>query len=272
MGKNQSFLSVFIIAITFLVLEGVCVLLISRNSILQQTQLVLSLRQIQQIGWKRVSKRQYANQLEAINERLVRENLQLLAENQRLHENVAEQAYQDSCLLLPEANRFQYIPAEVIRNETDRQHNVIFLNKGSADGIRPDMGVISSQGIVGFVNGVSEHFCQVSSLLDIDRGVTGILHRTHTFGPIRWDGRRADRVVMEEVPIHTTFEAGDTVVSSGYSQLFPKDIPIGRIASHELVDGVSYRLYLDLFEDFRSLHFVYIVSNTQQAEIEGLLL
>lgn len=272
MGKNISFLRVLIIAITFLALEGVCVLLISRNSILQQTQLVLSLRQVQQIGWKRIAKRQYANQLEATNEMLVRENQRLLAQNQWLETLVNEQAYKDSSCFLPEPHRFQYIAAEVIRNETDRQHNVLFLNKGRADGIHPDMGVITTQGVVGFVNGVSEHFCQVISLLDIDRGITGTLTRTSTFGPIRWDGRRADRVVMEEIPIHTSFEAGDTVVTSGFSQLFPKGIPLGRVAEHELVDGVSYRLYIDLFENFRSLHFVYIVSNTQQAEIEGLLL
>ena len=270
MAKHTSFLQIFAIAITFLLLEGVCVLLISKNSILQQTQLVLRLRQIQQIGWQRVERRRYANELESINEILFRENQQLLAQNQQLLELVSEQQYRDSAQMLEVQNRFQYIPAEVIRNETNRQHNVIFLNKGRADGVRPDMGVVTTRGIIGFVNGVSEHFCQVVSLLDIDRGITGTLAKSNTFGPVRWDGVRYNQVIMDEIPIHTTYAIGDTVVSSGYSQLFPKNIPIGTVASHKLIDGVSHRLYLDLFEDFRSLHFVYIVYNNQETEIESL--
>lgn len=270
MGKNASFLRVLAIAITFLVLEGVCVLLISRNSILQRSQLVLALRNLQQIGWQRVEKQRYARQLEDVNHMLNQENNRLLSENQQLREILLQQRYMDSSLTLPGQQQFQYIPAQVIRNETHRQHNVLYLNRGSADGIKPDMGVITTRGIIGFVNGVSEHFCQVVSLLDIDRGITGTISRTGTFGPVRWDGLDARQVIMDEIPIHTRFSVGDTIVSSGYSLLFPKDIPIGTIASHELVDGVSHRLHLNLFEDFRSLQFVYIVSNTQEEEIKAL--
>ena len=155
-------------------------------------------------------------------------------------------------------------------NSTDRLHNILIINKGKRDGIAEDMGVVTDRGIIGYILSAGEKYSKVSSILDIDNMASGTLTGSNTFGVIQWDGKTARRTVMHDIPVHTVFSDGDTVVSSGYSLIYPPGIPIGTVAGHRLRDGVNYDLTIDLFEEFPRLRHVYVVSRKDINELNAL--
>lgn len=263
-GRNQ-YILYLINFIVFILLETVALRLISHNSVLQRTELVKSISTVTNAfsgGAGNISR--YFS-LGKVNRRLAEENVQLRRENDRLRAAVADVFPTDS--VMTKSSLFDYIPASVVSNSTDRLHNIIIINKGLRDGVREDMGVVTDRGIVGYVQSASERYAKVSSLLDIDNMASATLLSSNTFGIIQWDGRSAHRTILHDIPVHTELKDGDTVVSSGYSLIYPPGIPVGTVASKELKDGVNYDVTVDLFEEFSRLRHVYVVS---RKDIEGL--
>lgn len=272
MDKDPSLVRRTAVLAIFLLLEGVCFLLISQNGIIQQYRGILAIRRVQAFFWEKAEARRYRLSLVRVNDSLAADNRFLLERIGRLESRTGGwpgSGISDSSGHSGSAP-FEFIPARVIRNETDRQHNVLLLDKGSADGIEPDMGVITPKGIVGYVDAVSEHFCRVISLLDIDHGYSAVIRSCGTFAPMRWDGKDYRTAILDEIPVHTVFSPGDTVVSSGYSTLFPPGLPLGTVSASRLVDGISYQATVTLFEDFRKLRFVYLVRNAGRRELDSL--
>lgn len=272
MDKGPSLLRRTAVLVIFLLLEGACFLLISRNGIIQQYRCILAFRRIQTFFWEKAEARRYRLSLVRVNDSLAADNRFLLERIGRLESRtggIPMPCLPDSSVY-SDAAPFEFIPARVIRNETDRQHNVLLLDKGAEDGIEPDMGVITPKGIVGYVDAVSEHFCRVISLLDIDHGYSAVIRSCGTFAPLRWDGKDYRKAILDEIPVHTAFSPGDTVVSSGYSTLFPPGLPLGTISASRLVDGISFQATVTLFEDFRTLRFVYLVRNAGRSELDSL--
>ena len=142
-------------------------------------------------------------------------------------------------LLAGDSLLFDYIPASVVSNSTDRLHNIIIINKGTRDGVREDMGVITDRGIVGYVLSAGEKYSKVSSVLDIDNMVSAIHRKTNTFGVLQWNGEHA-------------------VVSSGYSLIYPEGLPVGTVSGKELRDGINYDVTVTLYENFSKLRHVYV--------------
>src|SRR5690606_36207564 len=113
--------------------------------------------------------------------------------------------------------RFDFVSAKVENNSTERQTNFITINRGSRDGIKAGMAVISAHGIVGKVKITSEHFSVVTSLLNIDIMVSAIMKRTGYFGTIEWEGGNdPDHVKLRYIPLHVKPLVGDTIITSGY--------------------------------------------------------
>lgn len=194
----------------------------------------------------------------------------LRQENEMLRTALGNMAAADSLMTAPGSPLFDYIPAQVVSNSTDRLHNILIIDKGRRDGIEEDMGVITDRGLVGYILSTSEHYSKVSSLLDIDNMASATLSRSNTFGVLKWNGQSARRTILHDIPVHTVFEEGDTVVSSGYSLIYPSGIPVGTVVRHELRDGVNYDLTIELFEEFSRLRQVYVVSRRDIKEIEAL--
>ena len=162
---------------------------------------------------------------------------------------------------------FDFISAEVVSNSISSQFNYITVNKGKADGIAPDMGVVSSKGVVGIVSVVSDHYAVILPVLNPKFRLSCKVLRSNNFGSLTWNGRDPRMADLEELPKHVVCQKGDTVVTSGYSAIFPSGIRVGTIAAHKKQrDDNFYTLEVLLATDFTSLQHVRIINNKRQKE------
>lgn len=168
-------------------------------------------------------------------------------------------------------DQYEFISAKVVNNHVDMVKNFITINKGSEDGVRAGMAVISPLGVVGKVKLVSNHYGVVTSILHVDVMVSAILKRTEHFGTIQWDGKNPDQVEFNYIPPHAQPNVGDTVVTSGYNAIFPEGVMIGVIQSVDLhKDALFYDIRVRLSQDFRKLAWVTVVKNNRHAEQDSL--
>ena len=165
---------------------------------------------------------------------------------------------------------YRYTAAKVINNSTNKRYNYITLDKGREQGIQPGMGVISGDGIVGIVDAVSDHFSLVISLLNRDFRVSAKIRKNNYFGPLEWPGRNASIASLNEIPLHVKVQKSDTIVTSGYTSVFPEDIPVGYVEDYKITNGSFYTIRVRLSNDFGKLEFVTVVQNQMSAEQKDL--
>lgn len=168
------------------------------------------------------------------------------------------------------AGRYRYIPAEIGKISNNRQHNYMIIDKGRKDGVQPMSGVITRQGAVGIIDAVSDHYSFAISFCNHDMTVSARLGREGATGTLVWTGTDTRSATLDGIPHHIAVSAGDTVFTSGFSAIFPPDIPLGTTGKKRLVNGSSFSIDVTLFEDFRRLRYVTIVSNIDKTEIEEL--
>lgn len=165
----------------------------------------------------------------------------------------------------------EYVVARVINNSISQSHNYITINKGANDGIDVGMGVVSQRGIVGEVRAVSNNFSLIQSLLNPDSKYSSKLLESSVFGPIEWDGENPRYVMMKDYPGHEVIVVGDTVVTSGYSDIFPGNIMVGTVHSFEMQKNKNqYQLTIELSTDFTSLSNVLVVKRNWLKEKQEL--
>lgn len=164
--------------------------------------------------------------------------------------------------------RYVYFPAKVIRNSIDNANNILYLDRGMLQGADNQMGVISANGVVGQVIEVSNNYCAVMSVLNKNFKVSAKLKKNNYFGNLQWDGIDISSAKLEEIPKHVPIEKGDTIVTSGYSSLYPENIMLGIVKSVRAeVDKPFMHINVQLSTNFRNLDFVYIVKDLQREEI-----
>lgn len=212
--------------------------------------------------------------LRDINDDLQRQTASLQEEVLTLREQVRryrEQEIQDSVRMLDSIGKFRFVIATVINNSISRPYNYVTINKGTKDGLRPEMGVLDQNGVVGVVNVVSDHYARIISLLNPNFRLSCKLRGSDTFGSLVWDGLDPRRAILEELPKHTQFHKGDTIVTSGYSAVFPEGIPVGVIeGSANGEDDNFFTLRIKLLTDFTALSTVKVISNTDLVEIRSI--
>lgn len=215
--------------------------------------------------------------LHANNEDLNRRNAALQKEVIALREQLlrvsqaSEERRLDSVAPFEALRHYDFIAAHVINNSVTRPHNYITVDKGSLDSVRPEMGVIDQNGVVGIVNVVSGHHARLISLLNPNLRLSCKIKGNDNFGSLVWDGRDPREAVLEELPRHTRFHQGDTVVTSGYSAVFPEGIPVGIIRDNKGVNKESFiTLRVTLLSDFSKLNNVQIVVNNHADELRRL--
>lgn len=168
-------------------------------------------------------------------------------------------------------NRFDFVSAKVINNSIDRYTNFITINKGKAEGIVPGMAVISPAGAIGKVKLTSNHFSVITSLLNTDLRVSAVLKRTGHFGTVQWDGVDPQAVALNFIPRHVEPVVGDTVITSGYSGVFPEGILIGVVSEVELSkEAPFFDLKVKLAQDFQRLSFVTVIRSNLLHELDSL--
>lgn len=172
-------------------------------------------------------------------------------------------------------DRYEFTVATVINNSIRQKSNYITLDKGSNDGIRPDMAVITSNGVVGIVQNVSPHFSTVRSLLHPETRISVTLDSiTDAFGSLVWGQNTDSRYAMvRDIPNHVKADVGQAIFTSGYST-FPKGIKVGHVVEPEITSGESFKdIRILLTTEFAKLHHVYIVVDKladEKSELEAL--
>lgn len=205
--------------------------------------------------------------LKEINSSLSEENTQLKNQIVSLQN---QQTSMDSTYI-PADNNLEYIEAKVINNSISRPNNYMIINKGERDGLKTDMAVICSEGIVGIVSAVSNQFAIVETLLNNKAAVNARLTNSGEVGQLKWDGINYQYAYLEDIPRHVNVTEGDTVVTSGYSIVFPKDILIGTVEKATLTDtDATYNLKIRLSTNFKTIRYVQIINNKNTDEIEKL--
>ena len=201
--------------------------------------------------------------LTKVNQELTQRNAYLEQEVQKLSDSLVSVTkdssiyHRDQFALL---RNYRLIPAKVVANSVDKPGNLMTIDKGSADGIHKDMGVISGTGVVGIVYLVAEHYAIVIPVLNTKSNISCMIQNRGYFGYLRWKGGVSDLAYLEEVPRHAHFKLGDYVVTSGYSAVFPPGVRVGRILHvFNSADGLSYRVQLRLSTDFARLRDVCVI-------------
>lgn len=209
--------------------------------------------------------------LRDINEDLQRRNASLEAEVIGLRHQLRsykEASYADSMTVTEVLNPYSFIIAHVINNSITRPYNYITIEKGELDGIKPEMGVVDQNGVVGVVNIVATHSSRIISLLNPNFRLSCRVKGSDSFGSLVWDGRTYEEAVLEELPKHTVFKQGDTIVTSGYSAVFPEGIPVGTVIGKARdANDNFFTLRVKLLTDFSQLSTVRIISNELKEEI-----
>ncbi len=253
----------------FLFLEGVSILFMVKTSYYQSSAIVLRGNKIAGNIMKSYSSVTDYFSLKEANRLLAEENAKLHSqiENSYIKYTQNEFIHSDTVYKL----QYKYIEAEVIQNSVNKRNNYLMLNKGSDYGIKPDMAVISSTGIVGIVAEVSKHFSIVMSVLHSDSRHSVKLRRTNVTGTLLWEGRDYRKGTFIDVPTTHKLYKNDTVVTSGFSQDFPEGIPVGYVhkISHNSGSGF-YTVDIGLATDFNKISHVYVITNLFREEQKSL--
>jgi rod shape-determining protein MreC len=264
MNSLLRFLEKYHFLILFILMEGFSIWLLADNSYYQKASFgKISRGIISVIDIQRSNIEQYL--------RFKQKNIELVIENVALRNELAQlksklESNKSTCTDSIGGVEYTYSTARVINNSINKQNNYLTLNAGSNEGIQREMGVITKDGVVGIVAAVSSNFSTVISLLNTNLKVSAKHKRTGVYGSLYWDGLNYRKVILTEIPQHVNLVEGDTIVTSGYSSIFPPDIPLGTIEEFELKDGNFYIVKVKLLSDFKRIDQVYVIKSHRAAE------
>ena len=208
--------------------------------------------------------------LKSINDDLVQENVELELQIERLRSVLMELTADSVGIEKVKADAlkgYDIYRANVINNSLTHVDNYITLDKGENDGIRPEMGVINGSGVVGIVYHTSANYSVVIPVLNSKSSISCKIKRSDYFGFLKWEGGSSEYATVKDMPRHSLFSLGDTIVTSGHSAVFPGGIPIGTVEDiSDSHDGLSYLLKVKLFTDFGRLNDVRVIAQKGQEE------
>ena len=200
------------------------------------------------------------------NQELLAHNSELMNEVVQLRSQIAElqneAAMRGDTIVRSYSSQFKFNTANIVNNSLNKLNNFIVIDKGKSDGVEAEMGVFSSKGVVGIIYLTSEQYSLVLPLLNSKSNISCRIQGNSEFSTLQWDGKDTRYSYLVDLPKYTHFERGDTVVTSGFSSIFPAGIPVGSIESlEESLDGMFYRAKVELFVDFGELSSVFVVGN-----------
>ncbi|HZK03260.1 MAG TPA: rod shape-determining protein MreC [Bacteroidaceae bacterium] len=195
------------------------------------------------------------------------ENYKLAFENAKLQAELFDFRLEAEQNSLPKTEHNIYV-AKVINNSIRKDDNFITIDKGELDGIREDMGVYDSYGVVGVVYKTSNHYAVVMPLLNRKSRISCKIKGLDSFGYLEWKGGDTRFSDLLDLPYHPNVVVGDTIVTSGFSSIFPKDVSVGVVSEiKQSSDLLSYILKVRLLSDISSLRYVYVNGNIASMEL-----
>lgn len=166
---------------------------------------------------------------------------------------------------------FDFKDAKIISNKIDDRYNRFLINKGKASGVKKGMGVTHEHTPVGIVNQVSQNHASAISLLNVNFNLSVRIRNKGHFGSLSWQPPNPRRAAINHIPAYADVQIGDTVVTSGYSQVFPEDLPVGLVEKVVTPTGSnSYEIDVALFADIGRMKYVQIIENLNKSELDSL--
>ena len=205
------------------------------------------------------------------NRELSERNLQLEGELEVLRNELARLKHDSTYTERTLAARLRShptLPARVVYNSITMRDNYLTINKGRKDGVEPKMGVVCGTGVVGIVSQVTDHYALVMSVLNSKSSISCRLRGNNYFGYLHWQGGNVLTATLDDVPRHANFKVGDAVETSGFSNVFPPGIFVGRVLQiRDSRDGLSYQLTVQLSSDLANVRDVAVVLNDHDSDI-----
>lgn len=212
------------------------------------------------------------SQLGEANRQLTEMNLQLQSELDVVRHRLAELEHDSSATERAVSSQLagiHRIPAQVVSNSIRDRENYITINRGLADGVQNEMGVVCGTGVVGIVYQAGQHYSLVLPVLNSRSSISCRLHDTEYFGYMKWNGGSPLLAFIDDIPRHAKIKVGEMVETSGFSSVFPAGIFVGkvrRILNSD--DGLSYKLEIGLSTDFARLRNVSVIEGNPQLPAE----
>jgi rod shape-determining protein MreC len=252
------------------ILESVAVVLIFNNSKYQKTQFAAYINHVKGVVYEKYASIKQYFALEEENKKLIAENLDL---HNKLNKYINSDTIRSGIRNILNRPAYTYKTAKIIRNSTNKQQNFIILNIGSEQGVRPEMGVISSdEKIIGMIVKTSANYSSAISILNTGFiKFSGKLKRTGNYGTISWNGVNINTVQLHDIMQQSDVVVGDTVTTNQHSGVFPENILIGTVEKINIKDGIFYEIDVKLSQDMKVLQNVYVVDIHDKDEINTLL-
>lgn len=248
--------------LVFIFFEAIALVMLSNNNSYQRSKLVNFNREISGKIYEGTQGAREYFFLRKNNEVLVKENANLRNKLEKLsalqHDSLSKSS-------LPVLHYF-YTSAHIVRSSTTRQYNYLTIDKGKNQGINKDMGVIGDEGIVGIVLASSSNFSTVIPVINRDFRLSVKIKRNDFSGILQWAGEDYRQADLNEIPYHASLMEGDSIVTSGFSAVFPEGIFVGTIHNFTMKEGNFYHIKVDLGTDFQRLFHVNVINNFTREE------
>ncbi|WP_348824320.1 rod shape-determining protein MreC [Flavobacterium aestuarii] len=254
--------------ILFLLLLGISLSLTIQSHSFHRSKIISSANFLSGNVYEKINSVEEYLHLREQNDELARENANLKSLLFKMQDSAKIPNLDSLKGVLPK----DIIVSKVIRNSYNVHENFLTINSGSKLGVKPDMGVINSLGIVGIIDNVSANYATVISILNTQSQINAKIKNSDHFGTLNWDGKNAGFVQLIDVPRLASIKKGDTIVTGGQSVIFPENIGIGVIDKIYIPSDKNhyYRINVKLFNDMTNLGHVYIIKTENSEEIKNL--
>lgn len=253
----------------FLLLEFFAFIFIVKSNYYQQSVFINSANAISGGIYKTQSNITNYFSLKTINKMLAEENARLRNAQKSSFSATNNKTFVINDTLYKQ--QYEFTDASIISNTFNRVNNYLTLDKGYDQGIRKEMGVITSQGVVGIIKDVSPNFSTVTSVLHSKSKISAKIKKNNYIGTVVWEGGDYRTATLKDIPTHVKILSGDTIVTSGYSMIFPGGIPIGTIYLYNINKGNDfYDIKIRLTTEFNKISNVYIIKSLMKEELDSL--
>lgn len=270
MPRERKLSAILISTAIFIILEIASLAMLRHNGELQNIWIARISHTVMGKIWGGSDNVRYYLSLKKQNDQLAEENFELRQALDYYRTQEGEARRDSLSSLIEPHSDYSFVPATIIKMSKNKQHNYFIINKGSEDGIRPQSGVITLSGVIGIIDAVDKHYSYGFSLMNSGLSISARIGTEGAVGPLSWDGRSFSGAVLKEIPLQYKFAPGDTVWTSGYSAIFPPDIPLGVTGEAKIVNGAVNEIEVELFENFTALRYVTVVENVGRDEILSL--
>lgn len=262
------FLSKYYALLLFVLLEAVSALIIFNGSVFQKSFFSRLSTETASFFYSKTNNIFDYFHLRDVNESLSEQNTFLQQKIKHLESLIEQDSISSN---VPSDTLLRFIPAKIVSKSVDKINNYLIIDKGKKDGISEEMGVISSNGVVGVVQNVSDNFAVVISVLSTKLKISGKLQNSNYLCSVIWNGFSPFSGMVYNIPEHIKAKIDDKIVTSGYSSIFPENMEIGTIKKITLNATTAWNDYkIQYSTNFMTVSYVSVVAFSQKDELSQI--